>query len=461
MRQLFRGHNNLILALNTFLPDGYKIGLEDIREAEEAERAAKRARRKAAQAEATRRRQSSLSLIAAVRADDLAEFEQALAAGAPVESTGLPGKTWGTAPVPALMLAITLGRNRIAKLLLELGADAHWQHPTRGETAMHACAYFGNVEMARQLATLGANLETLSDLPRGATPVWIAAEKGHTEMVRLLLAQLGASIVTLGRHGTTPVWIAASGGHVEMVRLLAELGASIVTPNMYSATPVWIAAKKGHVEVVRLLAQLGASIVTLAANGHTPLSASANCNRIEATKALLLLGAPITIEDLKQYSDNEGDTRQLRADLQAWAADALVQHRIFTSTFLFGCSAHPSASTQQTTTVIPLNQPNSQTGTHTSQSPTTRFDDAATGTWFTTSSVTTITPTEVTTVTTHTRMSNPHLPTIAGMPGVLERIAAFAGIVVGKELRRTRAVGPAIAAINWAAHDQRRTGVVT
>ena len=28
------------------------------------------------------------------------------------------------------------------------------------------------------------------------------------------------------------------------------------------------------------------------------------------------------------------------------------------------------------------------------------------------------------------------------------------GIVVGKELRYTRAMGPAIAAIDWAAHDE-------
>eukprot|EP00618_Florenciella_parvula_P021232 CAMPEP_0119488560 /NCGR_PEP_ID=MMETSP1344-20130328/14299_1 /TAXON_ID=236787 /ORGANISM="Florenciella parvula, Strain CCMP2471" /LENGTH=64 /DNA_ID=CAMNT_0007523521 /DNA_START=35 /DNA_END=225 /DNA_ORIENTATION=- len=30
--QLFRGYNKLILGFNTFLPDGYKIGLEDIEE---------------------------------------------------------------------------------------------------------------------------------------------------------------------------------------------------------------------------------------------------------------------------------------------------------------------------------------------------------------------------------------------------------------------------------------------
>ena len=105
---------------------------------------------------------------------------------------------------------------------------------------------------------------------------------------------------------------------------------------------------------------------------------------------LLLLGAPITARDYKQYSNADGDTRQLRADLQAWAADALVQHRTFHDTFLFGPSAH---------------------------------EDIA-------------------------------LAALGGVQEVREDIAAFAGIVVGKELRRTRAMGPAIAAIDWAAHDE-------
>ena len=36
----------------------------------------------------------------------------------------------------------------------------------------------------------------------------------------------------------------------------------------------------------------------------------------------------------------------------------------------------------------------------------------------------------------------------------IEKIGAFVGVVVGAELGHTRAMGPAIAAIDWAAHDQ-------
>jgi hypothetical protein len=48
------------------------------------------------------------------------------------------------------------------------------------------------------------------------------------------------------------------------------------------------------------------------------------------------------------------------------------------------------------------------------------------------------------------------LTLLEGEPGLREEIAAFVGVVVGAELRRTRAVGPVIEAIDWAAHDQAR-----
>ena len=109
-----------------------------------------------------------------------------------------------------------------------------------------------------------------------------------------------------------------------------------------------------------------------------------------ATKTLLLLGAPVTIRDLRQVDNAEADARQLRTDLQAWCADALVQHRTFHRTFLFGCSVHEGIA----------------------------------------------------------------LSMLEGLEDVRAKIAQYTGIVVGVELRRLRAVGPAIAAIDWSAHDE-------
>jgi ankyrin repeat protein len=57
----------------------------------------------------------------------------------------------------------------------------------------------------------------------GSTPVYIAARRGHLEVVGALAA-LGAD-VTIGKgNGTTPVGTAAQEGHLEIVKELVALG---------------------------------------------------------------------------------------------------------------------------------------------------------------------------------------------------------------------------------------------
>ena len=46
------------------------------------------------------------------------------------------------------------------------------------------------------------------------------------------------------------------------------------------------------------------------------------------------------------------------------------------------------------------------------------------------------------------------MATLKGHDGVRAEIGAFVGIVVGVELRRLQTVGPAIAAVDWASHDE-------
>ena len=236
--------------------------------------------------------------------------------------------------------------------------------------------------------------------------------------------------------------------------MLAELGACVKKPESKGFMPVHVAAQNGHAEVIRLLARLKADVTTTTNRGSTPLKFSAKGAHFEATKALLLLGAPVAITDLKQYSDAAGDTRQLRADLQAWAADALAQHRIFTSTFLFGCSVHPQDTTvERTVSEISLPHPVPFFPPITNEAAPVRITDN-TGAKVVITTVTTVTHATVTTVITTARTTNPVLRMLEGEVELRAQVAEFVGVVVGRELRHTRAMGPAIAAVDWAAPDQ-------
>ena len=46
------------------------------------------------------------------------------------------------------------------------------------------------------------------------------------------------------------------------------------------------------------------------------------------------------------------------------------------------------------------------------------------------------------------------LTILEGEEELRAQVAEFVGIVVGAELRHTRTMGPAIAAVDWATHDQ-------
>ena len=119
-------------------------------------------------------------LFAAIRADDAQQLERALSEGASVDSTvhveaedGFPAG-YVAKPVTALMLAVGLGHNRIAKLLLERGAGVHTRGPF-GTTAMYFGARFGNVEMIAALVDAGGDVNVAD--ARGASPMWIGKSR--------------------------------------------------------------------------------------------------------------------------------------------------------------------------------------------------------------------------------------------------------------------------------------------
>jgi ankyrin repeat protein len=140
------------------------------------------------------------------------------------------------------------------------------------------------------LASLGADMNAESG--DGATPVFIAAQEGHLEVVKAL-ASLGANVNAARQSGATPVFVAAAQGHVEIVRILAWLGANLNTAMNNGATPVFIAARNGHTEVVKALGSLGVDVNAPMNDGATPLFIAAAIGYDRVASALVSLGADV------------------------------------------------------------------------------------------------------------------------------------------------------------------------
>lgn len=99
------------------------------------------------------------------------------------------------------------------------------------------------------LAALAGELEEL---------LWKAARQGDAATVQALLAK-GVDVNTKFRYGATALSYACDRGHVEVVKVLLEHGADVnVKDTFYNATPLSWAAFKGHIEVIRLLLSKGA-----------------------------------------------------------------------------------------------------------------------------------------------------------------------------------------------------------
>ncbi|CAE7219228.1 ANKRD29 [Symbiodinium sp. CCMP2592] len=85
----------------------------------------------------------------------------------------------------------------------------------------------------------------------GATPLLLAAQQGHAEVVEVLL-QCRAETGSANRRGETALLLAAQRGHKDAVRALLGAGADDL-PRQDGATAVSLATQRDHLHVVLLL----------------------------------------------------------------------------------------------------------------------------------------------------------------------------------------------------------------
>lgn len=163
----------------------------------------------------------------------------------------------------------------------EHGAQEHIRYGMHSEeeAAIEALWYAsaeGDVALLRRIMRT-ENIANADETAVGqfTTPLWIAAQQGHAEIVNMLIVA-GADVdAPDGADHRTPLFQAAQNGHIEVVEALVEHGASLEAPSASSgATPLFIAAARGHTAIVRLLLAAGARVdVTASAAGRedTPL----------------------------------------------------------------------------------------------------------------------------------------------------------------------------------------------
>jgi uncharacterized protein len=212
----------------------------------------------------------------------------------------------------------------IFQALVESKADLEvrdWQ----GKTPLMLAADAGYFDLAQVLVANGAVINAVEDPSLGKIPDFLknmassiakiaenserktallyATEKGHAEIVKLLL-DAGADVGITGKDDRTALQIAIQEGYTEIIELLERGGArSPIEATQSSPEALLGAAKKGNLDVLRSALQAGINPNTseLEKNRNprhkTALMFAAERGHLEAVQMLVKAGAEVNLSD--------------------------------------------------------------------------------------------------------------------------------------------------------------------
>lgn len=171
-------------------------------------------------------------------------------------------------------------------LYIAAGADIN-QSDEFGATPLSIAAYRGNTEMVRLLLEAGGvfeigvfhaaistsdddpeivqafldhgvDINQKADIGNGHTALMYAAEFGHIAVGKLLLAN-GADIDAVDNFNDPALNVAAFHGQLEFAKMLVEMGATLNVRGYGNRTALGHAISRGHGEVEAFLREAGAT----------------------------------------------------------------------------------------------------------------------------------------------------------------------------------------------------------
>ncbi|KAJ5511282.1 hypothetical protein N7453_003385 [Penicillium expansum] len=188
-----------------------------------------------------------------------------------------------------LALAAIHGDVSLARYLLDVGS-CQGIRSFVGHRPVWLAAFQGHVDVVDMLLLAPKQNEDEPDKEELMTDALIAAVLGEQVQVVQLLFTHGVQVNVLGHLGQSPLFIAASRGMSDFVSLLLAYGAdpNLIVERRNARAPLTAAVMKDHEEIVRMLVRRTVSHHRTRALAYA-LSSPAN---IRLAKILLQSGAP-------------------------------------------------------------------------------------------------------------------------------------------------------------------------
>lgn len=189
----------------------------------------------------------------------------------------------------------------VVKCLIENGADVTQRTKHNHETAFHVCAVAGNndvmTEMIAHISTADVSRALNKQNNIGWTPLLIACNRGHMELVNTLLSN-HARVDVFDIEGRSALHLAAEHGYLQVCDALLTNKAFINSKARNGRTALHLAAMNGYAHLVKfLIRDHNAMIDVLTLKKQTPLHLAAASGQMEVCKLLLELGANIDATD--------------------------------------------------------------------------------------------------------------------------------------------------------------------
>ena len=194
-----------------------------------------------------------------------------------------------------LHIAAQCGQIHMIEMLIEQGLDVN-KGDNEGLTPLHDAAACGQFESVHTLLRLGGRESMTKVAGNAGTSLHQAVEKGHKDIVSLLLNE-GCPVNVVDSEGGSVLHIAAQCGQIHMIEMLAERGLDVNIGDDKGWTPLHDAAAGGQLKSVRTLLRLGGreSMTKVAGIYGTPLHLAVAGGHKDIVSLLLNEGCPINV----------------------------------------------------------------------------------------------------------------------------------------------------------------------
>ncbi|CAL1291841.1 unnamed protein product [Larinioides sclopetarius] len=193
-----------------------------------------------------------------------------------------------------LHIASSFGRVETVKFFLEYHKPSINDETIDGKTPLHLAIQYGHKEVVEILLQNNACTNFKSG---GFSSLWYAVWYDRKEIVEILLERTQNVNANVRMGGYTSLHVAAEKGHSELVKFLLEKGASVNKESDEQLIPLHLAAMRGNIEIVRTLLFHKSNVNAETIDGITPLIVAAERNRIDVAKLLIKHKAKVNVAD--------------------------------------------------------------------------------------------------------------------------------------------------------------------